>query len=150
MHGLRKALRIETRLRRQHEQLLRQVEQEAPVAIGHGTQRRAGIGIERQWPVLGGFGTLEQLLQCRIGQPVQHQHLRPRQKCGIQFERRVFRRRADQHHSAVLDKRQKAILLSPVEPVDFVDEKQCRAAVLTPLLRRVKGLAQISHARKYR
>ncbi len=97
-----------------------------------------------------GFGALQQGFQVVIIEAAQHEDLRTRQQCADQFEGRVFRRRADEDHRAVLDDRQKSILLRAVEAVDLVDEEQGALAHLAALPGRVEHLAQIRHAGKDR
>ena len=65
------------------------------------------------------FEDRDDLLAC---QPAQHEHLRTRQQRGVDLERRVLGRRADQHDVAGLDARKEGILLRLVEPVNLVDE----------------------------
>ena len=52
------------------------------------------------------------------------------------FERRVFRGGADQHHVAALDVGQKGVLLRFVEAMNFVNEKHRSPAVMPRLFRR--------------
>ena len=55
-------------------------------------------------------------------QPAKHEHLRAREQRGVDLERRILGRGADQHDVAGLDARQKRVLLRLVEAVDLVDE----------------------------
>ena len=106
--------------------------QVTPVAIGHGAQRAARLGVQRQGPALGRLGAADQLLHRGIVEPVQHEDLATREQGAVQLEGRVFGRGADEDHGAVLDIGQEAVLLGAVEAVDFVDEQQrplpCRRA----------------------
>ena len=68
-----------------------------------------------------------------IVEPAQHQHLAARQQRGVELERRVLGRGADQRDRAVLDVRQEAVLLGAVEAMDLVDEQQRALAVLAAL-----------------
>ena len=61
-------------------------------------------------------------------QAAQDEHLRSRQQRGVDLERRILGRRADQHDVAGLDARQERVLLRFVEAVDFVDEDDGAAA----------------------
>ena len=47
-----------------------------------------------------------------------------RQQRRVEFERGIFRGRADQHDGAVLHDRQEAVLLRAVETMDFIDEQE--------------------------
>ena len=91
-----------------------------------------------------------QSVERRVVEPLQHEHLAARQQRAVQFERRILGGGADQHHGAVLDIGQEAVLLRPVEAVDLVDEEQRALAADAPLLRRVEHLAQIGDAREHR
>src|SRR5688500_12410373 len=64
---------------------------------------------------------------------------------AVELEARVLRRGADQDHRAVLDVRQEAVLLGPVEAMDLVDEQQRALADGAPLLSRGEYLAQVGH-----
>src|SRR5829696_5344729 len=81
---------------------------------------------------------------------MKHQHARPRQKRGVEFERRIFRGGADQHHGAVFHHGQKRILLGAVEAVHLVDEQQRALAHLAPGARRVEYLLEVGDAGKHR
>ena len=54
---------------------------------------------------------------------VQGEDLATREKRGIHLERRILRRGADQYYRALLDVRQKRVLLGLVEAVNLIDEK---------------------------
>ena len=81
---------------------------------------------------------------------MEHQHARPRQQRGVEFERGIFGGGADQHHGAVFHHRQKRILLRAVEAMHLVDEQQRALAHLAPGARRVEHLLQIGDAGKHR
>ena len=57
-----------------------------------------------------------------VFKPAKHEHLRSRQECGVDLERRVFGGRADEDDVAGLDARQEGVLLRLVEAVNLVDE----------------------------
>ncbi len=84
----------------------------------------ARLGIERQFLAERLFGALQQRLERGVVEPMQHEDLAARQQRAVQLEGRVFRGRADQHHGAVLDIGQEAVLLRAVEAMDLVDEEQ--------------------------
>jgi hypothetical protein len=67
-------------------------------------------------------------------QAPQHEDFRARQQRGVDFKRRVLRRRADEDDVARFDAREKGVLLRLVEAVDFVDEDD-RAAARRPRIR---------------
>ena len=112
------------RIFRQRKDLLGHVEHIAAVAIGHRTQRGTRLGIERQSAADLGFGARQQLLQRRIVEPAQHQHLAARQQRAVQREGRVLGGGADQRDRAGLHNWQKTVLLGAVEAVDLIDEQQ--------------------------
>ena len=81
---------------------------------------------------------------------MEHQHARPRQQRGVEFERRIFGGGADQHHGAVFHHRQERILLGAVEAMHLVDEQQRALAGLAPGARGVERLLQVGDAGKHR
>ena len=81
---------------------------------------------------------------------MKHQHARPRQQRGVEFERRIFRGGADQHHGAVFHHGQKQILLRAVEAMHLVDEQQRALAHLAAGARGVEHLLQVGDAGKHR
>ena len=97
-----------------------------------------------------GFGALQQGFEIVVVEAAQHEDLGARQQRADQLEGRVLGRGADEDHRAVLDNRQKGVLLRAVEAVDLVDEEKRALAHLAALLRRVEHLAQIRHAGKDR
>ena len=88
-------------MRRRAPDLLGQGERGAAIAVGHPHQHGARLRIERQFSALDLFGMRKQFFDRGGIERVKHQHPRTRQKRGVQFERRVFRGGADQHHRAV-------------------------------------------------
>ena len=132
---------------RQH--LLDHVQQITSVAIGHRHQGFARGGGHWQGPTGLRLDTGQQLPQRVGGEAMQHQHLTAGQQRGVQFEGRVFGRRTDQHNGPILDERQKAILLRPVEAVDFVDEQQRPLPDCAPFLGLVERLAQVGDAAEH-
>lgn len=134
----------------QGQNLFGHVEQVAAVPVGHGAQRGAGVQIQSQSLAGFVFGAAQKFFQRMIVQAVEHQHLGARQQSGVQFERRVFRGRADQDHRAVFDIRQKAILLGAVEAMDLVDEQQCPLPHITTFTRTGENLLQVRDAGKHR
>jgi hypothetical protein len=108
---------------RDREQRLRLVEQEAAVAIGAGDQRVAGFGREGQGALLQLLAAVEQLAQRLVVEAVEDQHLGAAEHCGVELERGILGRRADQGDRAVLDIGQETVLLGAVEAVDLVHEQ---------------------------
>ncbi len=96
------------------------------------------------------LGPPQQGLKIVVAEPAQHQDLGPRQQCPDQLEGRVLGGGPDQDHGAVLDHRQKRVLLGAVEAVDFVDKEQGAMADLAPLPGRLEHFAQIGDPGKYR
>ena len=66
---------------------------------------------------------LQQLGDDLLAQRFERQHRGARQQRRDDLERRVLRRRADQHDGPVLDVRQESILLRLVETMNLVDEE---------------------------
>ena len=78
---------------------------------------------------------------------LQHKHTAARQQRSRQLEARVLGRRPDQRDDAVLDPRQKCVLLRLVEAVDLVAEQdRPLPLILEPLLRLLDDLADATHA----
>ena len=123
--------------------LVSQVEQKPPVAIGHGAQGRPGFLGQRQWTAQIVFGAPQQDFEILVIEAPQHEDLRTRQQRPDQLEGRVLGRGADENHRAVLDHRQKGILLRAIEAMDLVDEEQRALAHLAALFRRLEDFAQI-------
>ncbi len=133
--------------RNRQEHILDQVDEPAPIAVGHGDQGRPGVVVERQLPSLMRLGTLDQRLERGVIQPLESQHAGPGQKRRIQLEGRVLRGRADQHDRAVFHMGQEGILLRAVEAMDLVDEQQRAPPRLALGLGRIEDFAQIRDAR---
>ncbi len=127
---------------------LRLVDQEAAVAVGGRDERVPGLGGERQRPPDQLFGAVEQLAQGRAVEPVQDQHLRPRQQGGVELERGILGGGADEDDGAVLDIGQEAVLLGAVEAVDLVHEQQGLSSHLHMLARFGEHLLEIRDARE--
>ena len=68
------------------------------------------------------------------------------QESGVEFEGRVFRRRADEDDRAVFHDGQETVLLRAVEAMDLVDEEQRLAAVGAAQLRRLEHFFEVSDA----
>ncbi len=105
------------------EQGLGLVEQEAAVAVGGGDQGGAGIGGERQRPLLDRLGARQEFSIAAPSGSIEDEHLGAAEQCCVELEGWVFRRRADENDRAVLDVRREAILLG-AEMMDLVDEQQ--------------------------
>ncbi len=72
---------------------------------------------------------------------------------GVADLRKVFdaaRKRREMDHGAVLDHRQKRVLLGAVEAVDLVDEEERAVAHLAPLPGRIEHLPQVGNSGKDR
>ena len=96
--------------------LLQQVQEAAGIAVRVADQRLYRDVVElqvRQAALLA--GAFQQLAHLVVIQRLQHVHLRARQQCRVDFERRVFRRRADQRDEAGFHERQQRVLLRLVE-----------------------------------
>ena len=106
------------------EDQLGHVEQVAAIAAGEVDHRLACLGQQRQGAALLGFGAGEKLGKRRLIELLEHQHLAARQQRAVQFKGWVFSGGPHQHHGAVLDHRQEAVLLGAVEAVDLVAEQQ--------------------------
>ncbi len=141
---------VERRIALPRRDLLDQVEQRPPVAIGHLQKRLARLGLQRQGLAQLALGPLRQSLQIGERQAFQHQHLRAGQHSGVQFETRVLGGGTDQKDRAILHMRQEPILLRLVETVDFVDKQKRPLPLPPPHLGRVENLSQFRHARENR
>ena len=64
----------------------------------------------------------QDVLDRRLRQRLQHEHLRPREQRRVHLERGVLGGRADQDDVAGFDAGKKGILLRLVEAMDLVDE----------------------------
>lgn len=104
------------------EQGLGLIEQETAVAVRARHQRVARLGCQRKGTFHQRLGAVEQLGERLMVEPVQDQHLCAAQQRGVELERGVLRRGADQRDRPVLDIGQEAVLLGTVEAVDLVDE----------------------------
>ena len=142
--------RIERLFELDREQGLGLVEDEAAVAVGGGDQRLARRRGQRQRPLHQRLGAVEQLAQRRAVEAVEDQHLAARQQGRVELERGIFGGGADQHHRAVLDIGQEAVLLGAVEAVDLVHEQQGLLADPDMLARLGEHLLQVGDAREDR
>ncbi|MNI57209.1 hypothetical protein D3C73_1122580 [compost metagenome] len=77
---------------------------------------------------------MHQFAQGRFVEALEHVDAGAGEQGVVEFERRVFRGRADENQRAVFDIRQERILLGLVEAVHFVDEQDRPPAVLRGLL----------------
>jgi len=110
----------------------------------------ASVVVERQLASLGGFGAGKQLFQSSGVERAKGHDPRPREQRGVEFERGVFRRRADQRDGAVLHDREETVLLGAIEAMDLVDEQQRAASREAPAARRLENLLEVGDAGKYR
>ena len=81
---------------------------------------------------------------------LQLQDAQARQQGVIDMERGVFRGRANQRNRAVLDERQKGILLCLVEAVDFINEQDGAPPDCAAVLRLRHRFAHFFHTGKHR
>ena len=95
------------------------------------------------------LGPPQQYFQRRGDQPPQHQDQGAGQKRALEFERRIFRGGAHQHHGAVFHHRQEGILLAAVEAVDFIDEQQGALADPAALARGFEAFLEIGDATEH-
>ncbi len=88
LHALGKCFGVERQrpFRNTGENFFNQIENVAPVPISHGNQRRQGLRINRQRPLLEHFSPGHQRRHRIRIKPVQHQNLRPRKQRAIQFK----------------------------------------------------------------
>ncbi len=106
----------------------------------------ARLGRQRQGPLHQSRRPVQQLIQRRIVQTLQHIDLAPRQQRPVQLERRVLGRGADQGHDPLLDEGQEAVLLGAVEAVDLVHEQQGLLPRSPAYPRRFERLLQVGDA----
>ena len=84
-------------------------------------------------------------------QRLQDEHLRAREQRGVDLERRILGRRADQHDVAGFHARQERILLRFVEAMNLVDEDdRATTGAAPPILRRGHDLFDFLDARQHR
>ncbi|MNE20275.1 hypothetical protein D3C80_1133850 [compost metagenome] len=133
---------------RQIEQHLRHGQQITPVAVGQGEHGLARFGRQRQRPLHQGRRPIQQLIQRRVVQTLQHIDLAARQQGAVQLEAGVLGRGADQGDDPLLDEGQEAVLLGAVEAVDLVHEQQGLLTRRTAHPRGLKRLFQVRHARE--
>jgi hypothetical protein len=126
--------------------LFHEVQERAAIAIGHRKETVPRLGRKGQRPVKLGFRAFQQQRKLLVGEPFQHQHLRPGQEGGVQLEGGVFGGRPDQQDRPVLHMRQKPILLRLVEAVDLIDEQKRPLPVRVPVPRRLEHFPQVWHA----
>ena len=142
--------RQQPRLAHHREGLFGEVQEVAPVPVRQRQDHRARFLGHRKPALLHILGALQQLLQRRFIEAFQHQNLATRQKRAVQLEARIFRRGADQRHHAAFDEGQEAVLLGPVEAVDFVDEEQRALTHLAARFGTVERRAKLLHAQEDR
>jgi hypothetical protein len=133
-------------LARRAPDLFRQCQRGAAVAVRHGDQHRARIGIERQRTVFDRLGARQELLDGIAVERAEDEDAGTRQERRVELEGRVLGRCADQRHRPVFHDRQEGILLGAVEAVDLVDEEERALAGLAAGAGRLEGLLQIGNA----
>ena len=92
------------------------------------------------------LGAREQLFDRRVIERAEHQHARAREQGGVEFERRVFRRRADQHDRAVFHHREERVLLCAIEAMHLIDEQQRALAHFASRARGIEHLLEVGDA----
>ena len=150
LHRLGKAGGIERHLGRQAKEFFGEIEEIAPVAIGHVEQSRMGGAIERQLVTHQIFGAGQQQFHRRRVEAVKHEDLGAGEECRVKLEGRVLGGRPDEDDGAVFDIWEEAILLGAVEAVDFVDEEQRPLPHPPPVARRLEHLPEVGNAGKDR
>ena len=128
--------------------LFDQIQQVAPVPIGHVDQGRARGRLHGQGPAFHGLCPLDQDAKPVLIQSLQHHHLTSRQQRPIDLETGILCRGTDERDDAAFDEGQESVLLCFVEPVDFVDEQQGALAHRAAGLGPVEHGPQILHARE--
>ena len=135
---------------------LEHVEGGAGVPVGAPGQEEKRLVVDvcllsSESPLLVGKGVVQHSHELVLRERLQDHQPRSGQERGVDLERRVLGRRADQDDVARLHVRQQRVLLSLVEPVDLVDEHD-RAAALAPSARfgRPEDLAHVLHSREDR
>jgi hypothetical protein len=78
----------------------------------------------------------QQAFKVALRQPLEHDDATAGEQRGVELERRVFGRRADEHDVAALDVGQEGVLLGAIEAVDLVDEEQRALALRDAQARR--------------
>src|SRR6185437_92491 len=104
------------------------VEGGARVAVGADSQETQGVGLhaglEPLQPTFSvGQRALDDGFDVLIGESAQREDARAREQRGVDLEAGVFGGRAYQRDDAALDMRQYGVLLSFIEPMNFVDEE---------------------------
>src|SRR5699024_8128893 len=104
-------------------ELLDEIEQVPAVAVGHRHHRLPSLIVDRKRSPHGLFGTFDERGQRLLVEASEDEHLAAGEEYGVAIEAEVLRRRADEHHCAVLHIGKEGILLSTVEAVDLIDEQ---------------------------
>lgn len=86
LNDLGKSCRIKRNGGVMREYFFRQTERKPAVSIGHRNQSRSCIVRHRKTPAYKAFGPRQQLFYRRSVEPVQREHLRPRQERRVQFK----------------------------------------------------------------
>ena len=138
---------LDARVERGDRELLDQVDEPAPVAVGVADQRVLCRGGDPRARHRGVHGAIEERRELVGRERLEHIDGRARQQRADHLERRVLRGRADERDHALLDERQEGVLLRLVEAVHLVDEQDRRAPRLRAHdLGARDGLADLLHA----
>ena len=116
--------------------LLDHVQQVAVVTVCHRDERLPGIVIQRQRRTEQLLGAGDEGAEGGVVETLEDEHLTAGQQRPVELEAGVFGGGADEDDRAGLDVGQERVLLSPVEPVDLVDEQQRALPALPPSSRR--------------
>ena len=119
-----------------------------PVAVGKVANHRHCVIVNRKFASDDFFRPFNNLLKCGGIQRFHDEDLAAGEKRAVEFERRVFRRCADECHRAVFDVGQKTVLLCAVEAVNLIDEQQRPFSVKPPFCGFVKRLAEVGDSGK--
>ena len=126
--------------------LFHEVQKRAAIPVRHGQQAVPCLGRQRQLSPNDILGPVQKCRQFILRKAFEHQNLRPRQKCRVQLEGRVFGGRAHQQDRPVLHMRQEPVLLRLVEAVDLVDEQQRPLAIRMSVPGRLEHFPKLGHA----
>ncbi len=85
-----------------------------------------------------------------LAEAAQHVHAAAREQGGVDLERRILGRGADEDHGTLLDVGEEGVLLGSVEAVDLVHEQdRAKAAATALVLGLGNDLADLPHAREH-
>jgi len=123
-----------------------QCQRRASIPIRHANERGARIVIQRQGFGFRLFGARQQFCDSVFVERAKRHHAGAREQRGVEFERWILGRGADQGDGSVFHHGQKGILLRAIEAMDFIDKQQGRAADGASLAGLLKYFLQIRDA----